>query len=216
MKLKKGLCLLLSTMIIGSISLIGCTSKENKESIKIAKEITSSNIKSINVVLKYDKSVTEDKLTKIVQNLVDKYKKDNTIKGLIVQFYEKESDSKYSDIIPYAVGGWLPDEGLSMAMKQITTRNNKVKVEFSQEKDVPFSDEEIKLINTIIKEYKDKGLTLSQAACFYYTEHEEEINDTYSLTGSEFLDLITNYADRYETNALDTIKNIESKENKNN
>lgn len=209
MNKKRIITVMMAALMIGiTFTLSGCSIGGNKQAeISISSEKDIGSISEYNVYVPNDKANNREQLEKFVQEIVDT--KVSEQKGILVKFYEYEFESQYGGTVPYAVGAWAPEEGLDAAYTQLNSRNNKVKVEYSQGKDVDINNNELELIEKILTEDKDKGLTFNQTCTLYYLEHQEEIINDYGLEVEDFTKLIDDFANRYDTDALQIIKSGE-------
>lgn len=206
MKFKKLSVLLLSSIILSTTLLFTGCGKEEKEVINIVSEYSINDISEYSVYLpkeegkKVDKEVLMAKLEQIVEE------KGENQKGIMVKFFEYKDEGNFSDLKPYAVAAWAPKDGFDKAATQINSRNNVYRVEVSSEKAVVIEDKSIEIYKELLKEFKDSNKTFSQNLTLYTLQNIGKIEETFAVETDEFLEHIKNMLDRYDGDALTSIK----------
>jgi len=141
-------CLVLPVLMIGC----GGSSKDSR---------VEENDNGILKIYMYNKQTSEKDLKKTVEEIVKEKSKDsNSIKGILVSFYDTDGEQYFGDTVPYAVGGWCTETGIYDSVNQISNKNNKVYIQInSKGEGTPLTKEQKKDYANLLKQFKTNERT---------------------------------------------------------
>lgn len=200
MKIKKMLSSILGSILICS-TLVGCGN--TKQNVNIVKEDVSGSVATY-TVYQPDNNFKKEDIQKVMEQIVEEKGKDKN--GILVYFYEYENEANFKDIVPYVVGSWCPESGFNNAAQQVSSKNNKIRVEFSSKNEVTINEEKENLYKTMLSEFKDSKSTFYASVRDYAVANSKSIQEKHNMDLKTFVLDLGEMSLRYKDDAITKIK----------